>query len=81
MEEYKNKILEISDKYNNLNDRLNHIQETIADLSKIREDIKKELDANVLEEKKVINKIEESIGRKITQQDLIDIVKNRNNEN
>jgi len=81
MENYKDKILSISKKYSELNERLVDVQTTIDHLDKMRVEIKKELNANVLEEKSVINKIEESLGRSITQNDLIDIVKNHKDEN
>ncbi len=81
MENYKNEILGISRRYNELSEALDSIQKTITNLAVTRDNLKKELDANVLKEKDVINKIEESLGRKLTQEDLIDIVKNHKDEN
>lgn len=81
MENYKEQIIEISERYVNLNDRLDYIKSAIENLDKIRLGITDELNANKLKEKHVINKIEESLGRSLTQQDLIDIVKNHKDEN
>lgn len=81
MEEYKNEIIRISSQYAFIHERLSNLQSTITFLIEQRDQIQSELIKNKEDEALVINKIEESIGRPLTQEDLIDLVKKPKNEN
>jgi hypothetical protein len=79
MENYFNEIREIYLNYSNLRDELADLEKRAAQLNESRMKIGKELENNRFAERVVINKLEESLNRKITQDDLIQIIKNHEN--
>jgi hypothetical protein len=61
-------------KYNRLHNELSNLEKLAQDLSNKQAMLSQELDDNRKTEKFLINKIEETINRKITQEDLMQII-------
>ena len=69
------RIKEIYRKYQVLHDEIHELEQQTKTLMSRRERLSQELEETRNEEKVLINKIEEEIGRSVTQDDLIEIIK------
>ncbi len=76
MEKVFNEIAEVYSKYSSLHAELVNLEKQVTELNENRLKISKELEDTRLAEKILINKLEKSLDRKITQEDLIQIIRN-----
>lgn len=81
MENYFNSVREIYHNYSRLRDELSSLEKQANELSTLQIKISKELEDTRKAEKILINKIEESLGRALTQDDLIQIIKSDEEQN
>lgn len=72
--EYSDQLKNVYLKYNRLHNELSNLEKLAQDLSNKQTMLSQELDDNRKTEKFLINKIEETINRKITQEDLMQII-------
>ena len=72
--DYSDQLKNVYSKYNRLHNELSNLEKLAQDLSNQQTMLSQELDDNRKTEKFLINKIEESINRKITQEDLMQII-------
>lgn len=72
---HSTRLKEIYLKYQNLHETIHGLEKETQSLMTRRNLLSQELEETRLEEKVLINKIEEQIGRKITQDDLLEIIK------
>jgi hypothetical protein len=72
--DYSDQLKNVYSKYNRLHNELSNLEKLAQDLSNKQTMLSQELDDNRKTEKFLINKIEESINRKITQEDLMQII-------
>lgn len=72
--EYLDQLKNVYLKYNRLHNELSNLEKLAQDLSNKQAMLSQELDDNRKTEKFLINKIEETINRKITQEDLMQII-------
>jgi|694.fasta_scaffold04263_20 hypothetical protein len=72
--EYSDQLKNVYLKYNRLHNELSNLEKLAQDLSNKQAMLSQELDDNRKTEKFLINKIEETINRKITQEDLMQII-------
>lgn len=72
--EYSDQLKNVYSKYNRLHNELSNLEKLAQDLSNKQAMLSQELDDNRKTEKFLINKIEETINRKITQEDLMQII-------
>ena len=72
--DYSDQLKNVYLKYNRLHNELSNLEKLAQDLSNQQTMLSQELDDNRKTEKFLINKIEESINRKITQEDLMQII-------
>jgi hypothetical protein len=72
--DYSDQLKNVYLKYNRLHNELSNLEKLAQDLSNKQTMLSQELDDNRKTEKFLINKIEESINRKITQEDLMQII-------
>lgn len=72
--DYSDQLKNVYSKYNRLHNELSTLEKLAQDLSNKQTMLSQELDDNRKTEKFLINKIEESINRKITQEDLMQII-------
>lgn len=73
---HSSKLKEIYSKYQQLHETINSLERETQDLMNRRTALSLELDETRKEEKVLINKIEEQLNRKVTQEDLLEIIKN-----
>lgn len=81
MENYFNDVRSIYHNYSRLRDELSSLEKQATELSNLQIKISKELEDTRKAEKTLINKIEESLGRALTQDDLIQIIKSDEEQN
>ena len=72
--DYSDQLKNVYSKYNRLHNELSNLEKLAQELSNQQTMLSQELDDNRKTEKFLINKIEESINRKITQEDLMQII-------
>ena len=72
--DYSDQLKNVYSKYNRLHNELSNLEKLAQDLSNQQTMLSQELDDNRKTEKFLINKIEESINRNITQEDLMQII-------
>ena len=68
--------MEIYLKYQTLHNTISSLEKETQELMNRRTQLSQELDETRKEEKSLINKIEEKINRKLTQDDLLKIIEN-----
>jgi len=73
----KLEIIEVFERYKTLRDNLTDIERLTNLLSEKQEILHEQLVNNRNREKELINKIETMFGRKITQQELLEILENK----
>lgn len=71
-----NQLLEIYTKYQSLRSELKSLEDKAQSLANRQAQLSRELDETRKKEKFLINKIEEQLGRTLTQEDLLEIIKN-----
>ena len=72
--EYSEQLKHVYLTYNKLHSELSNLEKLAHELSNKQTMLSQELDDNRKAEKLLINKIEEVINRKITQEDLMQII-------
>jgi len=77
--EHKEQLIEIFEKYSELRQNLSDLERLTTMLKEQQEIVHQQLTDNRNKEKELINKIEEEIGTKLTQNDLLKIVKKDEN--
>ena len=78
-QEYREQLVRIFEKYSELRQNLSDLERLTAMLKEQQELVHQQLTDNRNKEKELINKIEEEIGSKLTQNDLLKIVKKDEN--
>ncbi len=73
----KLEIIEVFERYKTLRENLADIEHLTRLLSEKQEILHEQLVNNRNREKELINKIETMVGRKITQQELLEILENK----
>jgi hypothetical protein len=74
--QHSKKLREIYLKYQTLHNTISSLEKETQELMNRRTQLSQELDETRKEEKSLINKIEEKINRKLTQDDLLKIIEN-----